>query len=325
MAPVRIDPSGTSGPTRHQAKGPYWHRTSRGLYVPTETADSVEQRIVNAGAVLPEFGGVTGWAALRWYGASYFDGRTSDLQELPVVLVTGPADIRPQPGIQISAERIGPISLQVVDSLRVTLAVRAMAFEMRYAPSVRAAVEVADMAAYDDVVSLAEAAEYLAGLNGWTGVPQARAALLLADENSWSPQETGLRMVWVVDAGLPRPLCNVPVFDLAGRHLGTPDLFDPQAGVVGEYDGGLHLAGRQRRRDVAREHRFRSHGLEYFSVVGGELWRPEVVAERILDARRRARWDAPGRRNWTLEPPPGWQSLGSVAERRAQGRHRRAT
>ena len=39
----------------------------------------------------------------------------------------------------------------------------------------------------------------------------------------------------------PRPLCNVPVFDRFGQHIGTPDLLDPVAGVVGEYDGALHL------------------------------------------------------------------------------------
>ncbi len=55
-----------------------------------------------------------------------------------------------------------------------------------------------------------------------------------------------MRMIWVVDAGLPRPLCNMPIFDRHGRHIGTPDLLDPVAGVVGEYDGALHLAGEQR-------------------------------------------------------------------------------
>ena len=33
-------------------------------------SDSVEQRIVEAAAVLPSYGGVTGWAALRWAGRS---------------------------------------------------------------------------------------------------------------------------------------------------------------------------------------------------------------------------------------------------------------
>ncbi len=318
VSPVRLDPAGTTGPTRDQAKGPRWQRVSRGLYLPSEIAISVEQRVVNAGARLPEFGGVTGWAALRWLGGTYFDGLGAPGRaELPVVLVTGPDDIRPQPGIVVSAERLNPRDLIVHDDLRLTHGPRSVAFELRYAADVRDAVVVADMAAYDDLVSLAEAASYVAGLQGWTGVPLARAALLLADENSWSPQETRLRLVWELDAGLQRPLTNVPLFDLAGHHLGTPDLFDPVAGVVAEYDGALHLAGRQRRKDVAREQRFRNHGLEYLSVVAGDLWHTDLVVDRVLGARSRARWTPPSRRDWTLERPPWWQSLASVDARRA--------
>ena len=55
-----------------------------------------------------------------------------------------------------------------------------------------------------------------------------------------------MRLVWELDAGHPRPLCNVPLFDRHGRHLATPDLVDPGAGVVGEYDGAVHLTGAQR-------------------------------------------------------------------------------
>ena len=46
-----------------------------------------------------------------------------------------------------------------------------------------------------------------------------------------------MRLVWRLDAGCPWPLCNAPVFDLAGELLGVPDLIDPVHGVYGEYDG----------------------------------------------------------------------------------------
>ena len=62
-----------------------------------------------------------------------------------------------------------------------------------------------------------------------------------------------MKLVWVRHAGLPYPLVNQPVFDLSGNLMGIADLFDPQLGVVGEYDGAAHKARERHRRDVARE------------------------------------------------------------------------
>ena len=45
-----------------------------------------------------------------------------------------------------------------------------------------------------------------------------------------------MRLVWVLDAGLPAPLVNQHVGDERGRLLGKADIFDPVAGVFGEYD-----------------------------------------------------------------------------------------
>jgi hypothetical protein len=288
--------------------------------VPADVDESVpEQRIVEAAAVLPAYGGVTGWAALRWLGASWMTGLAPDGQTpLPVVLVTAGDDIRPQPGIQISAERLNPLELTVHDELRMTIAVRSVSFEMRYAASVRAAVVAVDMAMQADLVSLDEMWSFVSTLSGWTGVPRCREALALAHENSWSPRETShLRLIWVVDAGLPWPLCNVPVFDRFGRHIGTPDLLDEEAGVVGEYDGSLHLQGVQRGRDVRREEAFRAVGLEYFTVVAADARDPDVVVRRMLATRARARFAAAPARAWTIEKPPWWIPTETVAQRRA--------
>ena len=46
----------------------------------------------------------------------------------------------------------------------------------------------------------------------WTGVPLVRAALALATDDSRSPMETLMRLVWVLDAMLDPPVCNQPLF-----------------------------------------------------------------------------------------------------------------
>src|SRR6478735_7166969 len=275
VAPVRVDPRGLSGPTRAATRGPDWQRTSRGLFVPSWVdRDVTEQRIVEAAALLPRYGGVTGWAALRWWGRRWFD-RSGQGSALPAVpLATGGLRIRPQEGVAICEEKLDPRDLTCFDGLRVTSPVRAVCFAMRYARSVREAVAILDMAAYTDLVSIDELTAYALEHPAWTGIPQCRDAIPYADENTWSPTEADMRWTWTVEAGRPRPLCNCPVFDRSGRHVGTPDLLDPVAGVVGEYAGSLHLVGRQRSSDLQHEEDYRALGLEFVTMVAADRYAP---------------------------------------------------
>ncbi|MBB6628459.1 hypothetical protein H5V45_14135 [Nocardioides sp. KIGAM211] len=278
--------------------------------------DRVEQRIVEAAAVLPSYGGVTGWAALRWLGGRWFEGTDVAGWRLPVTLATGGLNVRHQPGIRVCKEKLDPRDLIEVDGLRITTAARSVCFEMRYADNLRLAVRAADMACFNDLVSTSELSTYVLAHAAWTGIPRARDALGLMQENSWSPAEVDLRLVWTVDAGLGIPLCNVPIFDRAGRHLGTPDLFDPDAGVAVEYDSSLHLTGFQRARDVRREEVFRSHGLEYLTSVAADRGDVDALVARIHATRARARWLPESQRAWTTQAPPWWVRTETVEQRR---------
>lgn len=267
---------------------------------------------------MPPAGAVTGWAALRWCGGAWFDGLSRDgKQRLPVVLASCQDDIRPQAGMVLCQERLDPTDVREVDGLRVTIPERSVCFEMRYAADEREATVLFDMAAYSDLVSIDEAAAYALAHPGWTGIPQARKTLALVEENSWSPWETRMRIIWVLDAGFPHPLCNRPIFDLSGRLIGTPDIFDPERGVAGEYDGELHLAGAQRSRDLRREGLFRRHGLEYFTVLANDTADRELVVQRMIDARERAADIPESRRTWTVTPPAWWTESHTVEQRRA--------
>jgi hypothetical protein len=317
VAPVRVDPGGLTGPTRAQARGPDWRRSSQGLHVPSWVdRDSTEQRIVEAAALLPRYGGVTGWAALRWWGGRWFDSRgpTGALPAVP--LATGGLHIRPQPGVAISEEKLDPRDLTSFDGLRATTPVRAVCFAMRHAHSVRDAVVILDMAAYSDLVSIDELAVYVFDHPAWTGIPQCRDAIPHADENSWSPTEVDMRWTWTEEAGRPRPLCNRPVFDRSGRHVGTPDLIDPVAGVVGEYAGSLHLVGKQRSRDLQHEEDYRGLGLEYVTMVGSDRLDSVPFISRLDGAYGRAARLPRDDRLWTVEPPAWWISTATVEDRR---------
>lgn len=316
VLPVRVGSS--SGPTNKTARGPEWRRTSRGFYVPVGVdPDLPEQRVVEASVVMPPGSGVTGWAALRWLGGAWFDGFAPDgVTRLPVLLLTGDHNIRSQAGFRVVEERRALTDLVVVDGVVVTDALRSLTHEMRYAVSMREASVAFSMAAYSDLVSSAELLAHVNAHPGWTGAPQLRDACAYLEENAWSPWEQRTSLVWQIDADLPAPLLNRPVFDRYGNHIGTPDLIDEAAGLIVEYDGDVHQAPGREEPDAARRERFRRLGLKVMVVRRGETALRGTLAERLLSARNSARFAAPSRRAWSLDPPSWWIPTTTVEERR---------
>lgn len=307
VAPSRVDRTGGDGPTWREANGPRWRKVAPNRYVPAEVERCVEQRIVEQGSRLHADGSsgcVTAWAALRWRGAAFFDGLDlGGLAELPVPLaISAKSHLAVAPGSTLSRVFLGPREREVVAGLPVTTVQRALFDELRRLGSLWPAVQAIDMAAAAGLISVWLFATYIGNMNSRPGAPLAREACSLAVDECISPRETWSNLVWQLVAGLPPPLINVPVYDLRGVRLGTPDLFDPIAGLVGEYDGAHHLGAAQRRKDVLREEGFRDHGLEYFTIVRGDS--RNSAARRMRAARSRSRFLPEGARRWTLERPP---------------------
>jgi hypothetical protein len=307
VAPVRVDPRGVGGPTPNQARGSLWRQTSPGLYVPSWVDSSVvEQRVFEQGHRIKKHGAVGGWSALKWYGAAYFDGTNRDGGTLPVQLVLCRSNLRPDPRVQLDYSTLARTERVQVDGLWCTTVQRALFDVMRQARNVREAVVAMDMTASARLISVLLMSLYVEQRPAWMGVPLVRRALALAINDSRSPMETLMRLVWVLDAMLEPPLCNAPLFTLDGQLLGYPDLLDVRSGTVGEYDGAAHKDGARHRKDVEREEKYRDHGLEYFTVVGGDIRDRDKVARRMHGTRRRARFEPPESRHWTLTPPAGW-------------------
>lgn len=311
-SPVRTDPTGRDGPTRRQAAGPGWRRTSRGLYVPADVEPTPLQRVAEAGVVLPRGVVVTGWAALCWRRARWHTGTRADGGPEAVDVAAATQCVRDQATIRVHRERFDPADVVGLDGLLVMTAVAAVVFAMRHAADLDAAVEALDMTYRADLVTPESVADWMETHPGLVGIQQARDAVRLGDENAWSPRETRTRLAWERHTGR-RPLTNRPVFDREGRHLGTPDLLDPD-GVCGEYDGDHHLDRRQRQVDLEREQRLLDHGLTPFTIVAGDL-RSGHLQQRLDSARGRAARVPHEERRWTLEPPPWWRPTLTVAQR----------
>ncbi|WP_436698619.1 hypothetical protein [Nocardioides sp. BYT-33-1] len=322
VVPVRIDPAGRRGPTPGEARGRRWRGAGPGGYVPADAPRTTEQRIVEAVACLPPGSAATGWAALHWMGARWFGGFAADGAELPVPVALGDRRAaRPRPGVILSEDWLFADDVIAVDGLPVTVPLRAVTYAARTAPDDIAAVRAIDMTAYDDLVDLASLRAYAARLVGRRGKRRLDRALAVADENAWSPIEVVMRRIWQLHR-CATLLCNPPIFDRQGRHLFTPDLFDPVAGLAGDYDGDVHDEGTRRSRDLMREELTRRAGIEVVTMMAG---RGEAARFRYrLDGALARAGDRRGPRLWTLTQPSWWVDTSTVARRRALTPEQRA-
>ncbi len=327
VLPVRADPSGCDGPTPSQARGPFWRRVAPGLYVPARTdSAALDQRIVEAAAGMPSDAAVTGWASLAWRRARWFQGLAADGRtpvDVPIALGEE-RGVRRRAGVELTEDWLFADDVEVVDGLPVTIAERAVTFEACRARSLVGAVRTIDLACAADLVDLASLESYVARLVGRPGVRLVRAAVAVADENVWSPQEVPLRIVW--REAFPCVLStNRPVFDLDGRHLFTPDVIDEAAGVVGEYNGAVHLEPGQRGVDLDRDELFRDLGLEPVTMMSSS--RPDAASfvARLRAAYRRAAERRERPRAWTTAQPAWWVDTSTVAARRALTDEQRRT
>lgn len=268
----------------------------------------VHQHILEQGTRIRSYGAVTGWANLRFRGARFFDGWSSPHggEHAPVPIVTGPALLRPDRRIAPSREQLAKGERELVGGVWLTVAARALFDEVRRHRRVRDAVADIEVAVAAGMLSYGEFADYVAGRNAWTAVGLAREAVDLAGLGCWSRPEAKIALIWMLDAHLARPLCNVPIFDLSGNLIAIVDLFDAAAGCAGEYQGADHKEGDRHRNDVAREQKLRDAGIECFEVVGGDLTDVDLVVKRMHAARARAQFRSPDDRLWTLEQPAWW-------------------
>ncbi len=298
VRPRSADEGGRDGPTPGRASGPGWRRTSRGLFVPTGVQPTAEQRIVEVASGLPAHGMLTGWAALRVYGAAFFDGSDSFRKPMPVpVLVAADLRLRSTAGRRTLRDRALP-EPRIVCGLPCAPPERAVIDAMRLSDGGRDAVVALDMAVAAGVTDVWRVRAAWGEEIRRVGAQWVRFGLAHADGASRSPTESRLRLIWTLDARLPQPLVNPEVRLSDGTFVGVPDLLDPDTGLAAEYDGALHRGRERHRVDNTRRERFVEAGLEPVTVVAGDSL-PEVV-RRLRAAHRRAAARPVAGRRWMV-------------------------
>ncbi len=255
--------------------------------------------------LLPPGGVVSGWAAMRLHGAAFCDGLGRDgTTELPVpLLLPRHLDLRCGPGAIRHRSAFEPHDTTTRVGIPVATAVRATFDAARWSGDLREAVVVIDIALAAGLCTAGELEAYARRAHAH-GVVTMRRALRLSNPRTLSPEETRVRLIWVLDAGLPEPLCNWPVADSSGRRMGRPDLLCEELAVAGEFDGKDHRDRQTHRTDVAKEDAYRRVGLEVFHVVGKDIHDRELVVRRMCGAVARAK-EAGRPRSWLIRSDPG--------------------
>lgn len=316
------------GVSRAVVRGPKWRRTSYGCFVPTDagTVDGVRtplQRIIEASPLVPASGALTGWASAYLAGVTPLDGLDSETRkELAVPICLGRdvgrkrkgewvfmRDGLPVEDVQTVKLRAGePLLGQDVPlELRATKPDRAAFDGARAARDLGEAVAFIDACANTGWISLNSLTNYLSTRAGARRIAFVRQALGLADGAARSTWESRLRVFYITVARLPRPLVNVPVFDLDGRLLGIADLLDPEAGLVTEFDGSQHRLRQQHRADNEREEGFEDAGLTVVRADSLDMNEHERRLTRRLDSGYRRGMQRDRRRDrWTLAAPGWW-------------------
>jgi hypothetical protein len=288
-----------------------YRRSSQGLYVPAYIEVTAAQRIVEAHALIEDGGAVGGWGAAHWQGAPFNDGLMPGGQVRPVLVCIGSRRIQRRAGIEISRDRLPAVDLVEIRGVTCTGPLRT-AFDLaRRARSLTGAVISLDTLIECGLIDVSSLRAFIDAHPGWRGVPQARRAADLSVSGVRSPQETRLRLIWQLDAGLPPLLVNAPIFSQHGHLLGIADCLDEKSGTVLEYDGEDHEEDAHNKSDRVRDEVFAAHGLIVERVTRHDVSAArDALTERLRATYRRAlEWRR--EKQWTLAPPDGWTAPGS--------------
>lgn len=221
VTPVRRRGAGEcTGPTAGVLRGPGWLPVGHGWHVPAGTPRTPEQRAYELGARLPDDALLTGWAALRLAGASYFEGLAADRATPRRVPVLMPHDSRLRGrGVLVERTRL-PLPKPILRyGIECAPSEIALMHEVRRAGGARHAGVMVDMALASGVVDL-ERLRAAASMRGRLP-PHAAHALRRACAECRSPRESDLLQVWQ-DVAERDAIMLAHYADLENRALGEP-------------------------------------------------------------------------------------------------------
>jgi hypothetical protein len=170
---------------------------------------------------------------------------------------------------------------QMLDGRAITTPERT-AFDIGRGGAVRSAVVRLDALARATGLKANDVLRVAGAHPGSPGLRKLEAALDLMDPGAESPRESYLRLL-LIDAGLPRPQTQIPVFGVDGIPVAYLDLGWEDWMVGVEYDGDQHRTDRRQYvKDVRRLEMLNRTGWIVVRVVAED--RPASIISRVRAA-----------------------------------------
>lgn len=290
-----------NGATKDVIAGRQFRALHRGVHVPAHVLDSPDLRIQAAARLLRPGDALGGWAAARLLGAPFLDGIGPAGPEDVLIHLPKGSKLRPRDGIRYL--RTDAHDIVQVRGIAVTSPATTVVDLIRWAEEWREGAVAAECLLGTPLVRLEDVRHFLTAHPGTRGLPLVSRTLPLLSEHSWSPGETRLRFLWQLDAGLPRPLCNVRIHTAGGHLLGIADLLDPETGLVGEYDGRPD----HERWSAAVQDRIREEAFEAVGLHVARFFNPDVTTRRRRRVHRlREAWRrGPAEGSWWAQLSDG--------------------
>lgn len=214
---------------------------------------------------------VAGRAAAALHGVGWVD------ETIPIELIAGYR--RPQPGVVIRGDRIGPDEVCEIGGMSVTTSARTALDLARQLPRDCAVAHLDALAAVSGVTA-SEVHALAERHRGARGSRRTHVAVGLMDGGARSREETWLRLL-LIDAGLPRPRTNIAVRDDHWEATIAIGWDGPMVGLDYRHDASLADHAVQR---IASAELFQRCGWLHLTVVRRHP--PRSIIYRVRAALR---------------------------------------
>lgn len=249
-------------------------RLFRGVYIDRDAALTAAVRAKAAWLWTGRRGIVAGFSAAALHGSRWVDdGRMVELIH---------TNHHRSAGVQLHRDTVAADEIEIIGGLTVTSPARTALDLGCWYPTMTAVAAIDALAAATEIKAVD--VELLARkYAGRRGIARARRAAELFDAGAQSPKESWLRIV-LVEAGLPRPQTQIPVFNEFGSVFAYLDMGWEEIKVAVEYDGEQHRNDRRQYSwDVRRLEKLERLGWIVVRVIAGD--RPKDIAHRVRAAR----------------------------------------
>ncbi|OBH76264.1 hypothetical protein A5682_24665 [Mycobacterium mantenii] len=265
-----------AGITTHNQLRRRYTRVFRDVYVPEHTELSPAIRAHAAWLWSRRRGVIAGFSAAALHGSNWVDANR------PVDIIHDNRHVLA--GLQVWGDRLASDEIEMIDGIAVTTDARTALDLACWYPLTTAVAALDDLARATEFKS-ADVELLMARQRGRRGLERARVALDLVDPGAQSPKETWLRLV-LVQAGLPRPQTQIPIYDEFGDTVAYLDMGWDEVKVAVEYDGEQHRNNRRQYTwDLRRLEMVERRGWIVVRVVAGD--RPAEILRRVRAARAR--------------------------------------